>query len=95
MAGESQLHATTITGDLTMSGDADIVGVDQIDATTLVVDNITSTSSSITISKDISMPAYDINCYDCEVEGSVFFGDSAYNLYESGGDLYWRGTKLN
>jgi hypothetical protein len=39
VANTSSLHATTITGDLTMAGDADITGVDTLSASTITATN--------------------------------------------------------
>jgi hypothetical protein len=89
ITGSTTLQATTITGDLTMAGDADIVGVDTIEAATLDTGEIINTSGgSITVADNISMPAHNIYVSRCYIGG-------IYYLYESGGDLYWRGTKLN
>ena len=79
----------TITGDLTMGGDADINNVDTLNADVIDTTVITNTDGgSITVQDNLSLPSHYIYVARCYIGG-------VYYLYESGGDLYWNGTKLN
>ena len=91
VASGSQLRATTISGNLTMDGTANILNVNKIEASTIDTGEIINSSGSyIRFSSDISMGAYDITCNQLNLGG-----DTHNSLTESGGDLYWRGTKIN
>lgn len=91
VTGSTTLQATTITGDLNMAGDADINNVDTLNADVVDTAVITNTEGgSITVQDNLSLPTHYIYVDRCYVGSGAL-----YYLYESGGDLYWRGTKLN
>ena len=74
-----------------MDGTANILNVNKIEACAIDTGEIINSSGSyIRFSSDISMGAYDITCNQLNLGG-----DTHNSLTESGGDLYWRGTKIN
>lgn len=64
-------------------------------------------NTKITVIDDLDLGTYNLICGNITTSGDINVGDdiycddiylsknSSYRLYESGGDLYWRGTKLN